>query len=651
MKAFIDDLQLIRIESIEYIYDIRINGYEISWYKNQEQNQYFKSNKEIDLHIADTIYINHHAYPLNIGLVTLKNSFEKKYRYDGPLGAVYTKESTKFYVYSPVAKEVFVLVDDKAYPMTYLEGGTWFREVLGNLEDKTYIYNVRLVDQFVLAKDPYTLASDLNNSVIINPEKLYKQKTEHIKLNKYTDAVIYEGMIRDLTIDLDVEDKGTFLGVTQHSNKLGQSVLSYIKNLGMTHFQVLPVYDFYGVDDINKDLYYNWGYNPMQYFALEGWLSKDPNNPYTRINEFRYLVDTAHDLGLGVNMDVVYNHVYERSLFPYDLFVPGYFYRHDKHYKQTHSAFLENDIETTNYMVRRLIIDSLIHFVKNYKIDGFRFDLMGLMDVDTMNEIERVLRKINPNIMLYGEGWNMDNALPKIKRSNMSNQALMKNIGHFNDFYRNLFKGELHTKNLGFATGSKKHLKDVLQALLGSPHIFDTPNKSLNYVECHDNLTLFDTLAFNYDDIKVKQIYQDFANHVIAISQGVPFYHAGQELYRSKKGVENSYKSPDDINQIKWDIPKSVEKFNQILKLRKSYKVYRYDFYNNENIDVFLGHEYITYVLKSKTYELTHYLKNDFKEISIPNNGKMIFSSQLVSKKSDQYILSKPGVYIIKRKV
>lgn len=650
MKAFIDDLNLIRVESDAYIYHIHIDQYDIKWYKNDGGFQYFKSHKPLILHEVDHIYINDHKYPLEIGLVTLKEPFNQAYQYDGPLGAIYHKDYTDFYVFSPVAKEMYVVIDEVEHPMTYLDGGAYHTRVLGNLEGKSYIYKVRLVDQFTYAKDPYTVASNLTDSVIIDPSKLYQQKYDFVKLNKYTDAVIYEGMIRDLTIDLDVVHKGTFLGVTEHSNQLGQSVLSYMKQLGVTHFQVLPVYDFYGVDDVNKDKLYNWGYNPMQYFALEGWLSKDPKDPYSRINEFRQVVDEAHRLNLGVNMDVVYNHVYERALFSYDHFVPGYFFRHDKHYQQTHSAFLENDVETTHYMVRRLIVDSLVHFVKNYKVDGFRFDLMGLMDVETMNIIEKTLRKINPNVILYGEGWNMDNALPKSMRSNMNNQHLMKNIGHFNDFYRNLFKGKLHTKELGYATGSKAHLKQVKLALHGSPHMFDSPEKSINYVECHDNLTLYDTLAFNYDDEKIKQVYQDLANHLIAISQGVPFYHAGQEMYRTKDGVENSYQHPDAINKVKWHDYESVDKLKELLKLRKRYRVYRNHRYDEKHITSSIHKDYILYTLTGQTYILDHYIKNDFNAVDIQLNGQLIFNSQPIKKQKNKITLEKPGIYIIKRK-
>lgn len=649
MKAFIDDFNLIRIESYDYISDIGIEGYQLYWHKNEGVNQYFKVDKQLKLNEVDHIWINQMKYPLHIGLVTLQKSFNEKFKYDGPLGYEYSKTSTKFYVFSPVAKEINLVVNEVAYPMIF-ESPIWKVEVEGDLELQSYHYEVRLVDAFEKAIDPYNIASNLNDAIIIDIHKVIKENDSYVNLRKYTDAVIYEGHVRDMSLNLDVPNKGTFLGLVEHSTKLNGSVLSYIKNLGMTHLQLLPVFDFYGVDDVKKEKSYNWGYNPMQYFALEGWLSRNPNDPYERLREFRKVVDEAHKIDLGIVMDVVYNHVYERALFPYDVFVPGYFYRHDKNFKQTHSAFLENDVETTNYMVRRLIIDSLVHFVKVFNIDGFRFDLMGLMDNETMNLIDLTLRKINPSIILYGEGWNMDTAVPKKLRSNMQNQMLMENIGHFNDYYRNIFKGKLHTKELGYATGSKGLEEAALLGIVGSPHMFDKPIKSINYVECHDNLTLFDTLDFNYDKVKVKQIYQDFANHLIAISQGVPFYHAGQEMYRSKQGEENSYNSPDEINSLKWYDNSSIKNFKKILKIRKQHQVYRFDQYMKKEVNISKIENYIFYELLAKTYSLTHYIKNDFKVSTLPNDGKLIFSSQKLRRENGFIYADKPGVYIIKRK-
>lgn len=649
MKAFIDDFTLIRIESETYIFDIGIEGYQLYWYKNEDGNQFFKVSKPLELHETDHIWINHQRYPLYIGVVTLLPSFDKKFRYDGPLGYEYSKEETTFYVFSPVAKEMMVVVDGFSYPMHY-EKPIWTTTVIGDLEGKSYQNRVRLVDEFELVNDPYNIASTYTSQVIIDKNKTYQQTYPYVHLKRYTDAVIYEGHIRDLTIRLDVIDKGLYDGLARNSMSLGESVLQYIKRLGMTHLQLLPVQDFYEVDDLEKDKQYNWGYNPMQYFALEGWYSKHPNDPYARINEFKKLVDEAHKIGLGINVDVVYNHVYERHLFPYDQLVPGYFYRHDKHHKPTHTTGLSNDVESTRYMVRRLIVDSLVFLMEYYKVDGFRFDLMGLLDIETMLEVEKRLRKINPSTMLYGEGWNMPSAINPKLRSNMENQKQLPTYAFFNDFVRNNLKGALHTKELGYATGSTHHNKEAILSLLGSPHMFTYPTQSLNYVECHDNMTFYDTLDFNYSKPMIKQMYQDLANHMIAIAQGIPFYHAGQEMYRTKFGVENSYNSKDDINAINWYPYSSIAKLRKLLWIRSKYQAYRYHTYTPSMVKASDIDDYLYYELQSKTYSLHHYIKNDFKKTTLPNDGKIIFNSQKLKKQNGFIYADKPGVYIIKRK-
>ena len=299
-------------------------------------------------------------------------------------------------------------------------------------------------------------------------------------------------------------------------------------------------------------------------------------------------------------------------------------------------------------MVRRLIVDSLKFFVEEYKIDGFRFDLMGLMDVDTMLLIETELKKLNPKIMLYGEGWNMASAVLEKERPNMSNQKLIKGYAQFNDQFRNVLKG---TDSIGYAMGANSDFQLVKWSILGSPNLFDSPLQSINYVECHDNHTFYDklTLNTNYSD-SVKMEYADFALHLVIISQGIPFIHAGQEFYRSKNGVENSYKSNDSINAIKWG-PRltSVDKLKKLIQIRQDHPVYHQKRYL-ENGEVNKVDSLILYVLKNGSYTLTHYLKNDHKTHIIDLEGKrLIFASHdflLVG--VDKIKISKPGVYIVK---
>lgn len=648
MRIFIDGMNLLRVESNEYINVIELNNNDIVWSKNEGENQFFVTKKPIELHNNDTITVNSIIFPLEIGIVTLTKEFEKKFRYDGLLGYHYKKEETTFALFSPVAKQIFVVIDDIEYPMVYQEP-IWKAKISEDLEGSRYHYKIRLVDSFKSVDDPYAVATTKTGNVIIDWDKTLKINKSPIKVKRMVDTIIYEGHVRDLTINLDVEDKGLYLGMIQKSKTLKGSVIDYVKKLGMTHLQLLPVYDFHGVDDCEKETLYNWGYNPSQYFCLEGWFSKNPDDPYARINEFKQLINQAHKIKLGVNMDVVFNHVYDHKTFPYDEIVPGYFYRHDKSYQMTHSCYLDNDVETRNYMVRKLLVDNLIHWAMHYQIDGFRFDLMGLLDIETMLVIEKELKKINPHIMLYGEGWNMSNAVSLKNRSNMKNQTQFRGYSHFNDYYRNTMKGELHGDGIGFTMGSNYLAKQAMEAIIGSPHLFSTPNQSINYVECHDNSTYYDkilaTKKFGLSEIKIRQ---DLANHLILVSQGVPFFHAGQELYRTKKGVENSYNSADEINQITWNSEQdSIKKLKKLIRIRKKYSLYRQDEYNSL-VTISRENKIIVYRLENEKEILIHYIKNYCELEKVPlMKGTLIFPSQKALTEKDFIYIDQPGIYIV----
>lgn len=648
MKIFIEDFKLIRIESDKYIHSIELEDNHVSWLKNEGINQYFITEHDINLQKNDKIMINHESFFLQIGLVTLTKAFEKRFRYDGPLGFIYDKEATSFYLFSPVAKQVNLVIGDDTYEMDYHEP-IWTVKVDGDMHLKTYHYQIRLSDSFKDVKDPYTVGASTKGSHIVDFNRAIPITKTPIKLKNYVDAVIYEGHVRDMSINLDVEHKGLYDGLLEESRALGSNVLTYIKKLGMTHLQFLPIFDFDDVYDEDKKLKYNWGYNPSQYFSLEGWFSKAPEDPYDRINSLRSIVEYAHQMKLGINMDVVYNHVYQFRTFPYDDIVPGYFYRHDQANKMTDNSYCGNDVETRNYMVRKLIVDSLAHLQKTYQLDGFRFDLMGLIDIDTMLLIEKTLKKQNPYIMVYGEGWNMQTEISHKNQANMSNQAQFIGYAHFNDSYRNTMKGELHGEGLGFAMGNHKLQKAAMDVIVGSKKMFTSPNQSINYIECHDNLTFYDKMVLSHGlQLPDFKIAQDFANHLIAISQGVPFYHAGQEFYRSKKGVENSYNHPDEINQITWRVQEAaVKKLKALLKLRKKYRLYRQTTYNNQ-VSIKKLNKLIVYRLEDENNILIHYIKNYYDLEKLPlENGKLIFPSQKALTENHSIYVDQPGIYIV----
>ncbi len=646
MKAYIDDFNLIRIEGLEPIKYVAMKNNKVRLKRINKTTVLGYLKNELVLNIENIVYVNDYKLVLEIGLVTQTSNFNQKYQYDGPLGAIYKKEETSFYVFSPTAQDLKVVLDGTEYEMIY-RNGVWEATVKGNHHLKAYYYLVKNKSFYKKALDPYAKAGTNDFSYVIDFSKTKQISKSSITQTNYLDTIIYEGHVRDLTHNLKLDNKNLYLGLIEKSEFLGMSVLDYIKSLGVTHLQLLPIYDFGGVNDINKDELYNWGYNPEQYFLLDGWYSKDPNNPIARINEVKEVVEYAHNIGLGINMDVVYNHVYEAKKFSYDILVPNYFYRFSNQ-KMTNTSGCGSDNETKNYMVRRLIVDSLIFFVEEYKIDGFRFDLMGLMDIQTMLLIEKELKKRNPKIMLYGEGWNMPSAISEKERPNMSNQKLIKGYAQFNDQFRNVLKG---TDNGGYAMGANNDFQIVKWSILGSPNLFDSPLQSINYVECHDNHTFYDklTISTNYSD-SVKMEYSDFALHLVIISQGIPFIHAGQEFYRSKNGVENSYKSNDSINAIKWG-PRltSVDKLKKLIKIRKEHPVYHQKYYL-ENGEVKEVNSLIEYVLKNGEYTLTHYLKNDHKTNILDLEGKrLIFASHdFLLAGVDKIKINKPGVYIVK---
>lgn len=644
MRAYIDKYNLVRIISDEVIYKVSMIGFKGELTRIDKNTSYFALDSDLDLHKSYLIFINDYAISLEIGLITQTVEFDNLTRYNGPLGAVYHKEYTDFYVWSPVAKELKLSLDNMMYEMTN-QDNVWHVRVSGDNHLKPYHYQVKIHTFFEKVLDPYAKAGTNDDSFVLNLKKIPKVTQSPITTSDKTKAILYEGHVRDMTIGLDVNNKGLFTGLVSNSKTLDGTVLDYIYNLGITHLQLLPVTDFLGVDDVNKSDLYNWGYNPNQFFLFDGWFSKNPNDPMLRITEFSKVVNYAHKIGLGINLDVVFNHVYDWVNFSYNKLVPNYMYQFDEKGVITNSSGCQNDVASTRYMVRRLIVDSLIYLAQYYKIDGFRFDLMGLMDIKTMQVIEKELKAINPHIMLYGEGWNIPNTFAPEERANMANQKKLKTYAQFNDQFRNHLKG---TNKFGYAMGNNDNFDILKESLLGSLNIFDSPNQSINYVECHDNYTFYDEISIKtkYEEYK-KWHYQDLATHLVLISQGIPFIHAGQEFYRTKKQVENSYKSPDEINMITWNHKLgSVDKIRELIKIRKNHKIYTNSNAKVKTVEQKVG--LVVFTLENGRERVIHYIQNDYQVRKIKlEGGQVLFASQDYLLEPSQIKISKPGVYAI----
>lgn len=609
---------------------------------------------------------------LRSGSIIRSKEFERQFAYDGPLGVEYHKEYSIFRCWSPVAKKLMVELykgtGKERYDFTYVNRGLWECVVEGDLDGVGYLYFVKVNERLQALLDPYAIASAENEkyNFVVNPDKFYKMKYPIPEFSgRYTDAIIYEASVRDFTNQLKSENCGTFLGLVENNpTEKGPTGLDYIKSLGITHLQLLPTYDFGGVDDVDKDSRYNWGYNPDQYMVPCGWYSKHPEDPYSRINELLELIDECHKRGIRVIMDVVFNHVYHWKSFGFEKLVPGYPYRVNLDASVNNASGCGNTMATERYMISRFVRDTLSYYAKTYSVSGFRFDLMGLLDINTLNLAHDDLIKINPTIMLYGEGWNMDNPLPDEFRPHMYNHKKTPGYAFFNDRYRDYVRGSQWDRTPGYAFGSGKSLYDLHKLVTGSCldyYKFDEPEQTINYVECHDNYTFYDFgyYAISQSDEDVRNASR-LALELILISVGVPFIHAGQEFFRTKRGVENAYNSSDYINMIDYrrrdEYMDNVNVIRDLIQIRKEYECFRIST-KEEIIDrvhildgVVTPHTSGLFV-ENDGFVLYVITKNDNEDFKV-NVGKseMIFDGfGKCSIVNTEFTLQKPGVYIIRK--
>jgi pullulanase len=537
---------------------------------------------------------------LYTGKIVRTELFDDIYYYEqSDLGMSYRRDRTKFKIWTPVAKYMKLELLDKQgnreiVDMEYDNQGVWYLRLKGDYEGYRYRYISYVNGKEHRVRDPYGISSTANGeyNYVIDTSKLYKMRSQRPKFSGvYTDAVIYETSVRDFTKSDSIHASypGTYKSFTEQGLKTKQgnpAGIDHILDLGITHIQLMPVYDFFGVDELQPNKSYNWGYNPEQFFVPEGSFSLDPDDPYARINELREMVDDIHSHNIRVTMDVVFNHVWDHETFPFEKIIPGYGFRFDNQGLMTNSSGCNNDLATERRMVRKFIIDAVMYWAKEFKMDGFRFDLMGLIDIRTMNTLRQKLDRFRNDIIVYGEGWNMPTTLGNDRTAHMYNPHLLFNIGHFNDKFRETIKGAtFDVKQKGYALGSNAKLWDVKHLIAGScldKFLFRYPSQSINYIECHDNNTFYDkTVAALGKEVKEDIIKrrQRLATSMVILSQGVPFFHNGQEFYRTKQGVENSYKHPDSINSVNWDLVdqnmRDINVIKELLRIRKKYDLFR----------------------------------------------------------------------------
>lgn len=516
--------------------------------------------------------------------------FAEKYHYHGSdLGVTYTKTRSKFRLWAPTAEKVMLIIyptggdsSGEHHPMQRAEQGTWVAELSGDLHGVYYNYLTTHDGFTVETIDPYARACGVNGQrgMVVdlartNPEGW--DKLQSPPLAHFTDAIIYELHIRDFTIDHSsgVQQRGKYLGLTEIGTVNREKLftgLSHLKELGVTHIQLMPIMDFFTVDEskvITEE--YNWGYDPQNFNIPEGSYATDPFHGEVRIRELKQMIKTLKEHGFRVIMDVVYNHTYLNYDSHLNRIVPGYYYRQDMHGNFTNGSGCGNELASERFMVRKLIIDSVCYWATEYKIDGFRFDLMGLLDIVTINEIRSRLNAIDPTILIYGEGWTgghspLADGLKAIK----GNVRQLPGSGVFNDDLRDAIKGHVFfAEQRGFvngATGMEESIKcgvvaatdhdqvDYSQVLYSRFAWAAEPAQSINYCSSHDNLTLFDKLQKTNPDDSFEDLVamHKMALAIVLTSQGIPFLHAGSEFLRTKHGHDNSYNAKDAINKIDW---------------------------------------------------------------------------------------------------
>ncbi|KYH35117.1 pullulanase precursor [Clostridium tepidiprofundi DSM 19306] len=561
------------------------------------------------------------------------------------LGANYTKQYTLFKVWSPVAQNMkLVIYNDyndkvgKVYDMKKGEKGVWEYKLAGDNKNKYYNYRVTINGVEKETPDPYAKGATVNGQKgmivdfsSLNPDGWDSQRIpEPIKT---TEAVAYEMHVRDFSISKDsgMKNKGKYLAFTEKGTKISDRVvtgLDHIKELGITHLHLMPVYDFASVDETKEG--YNWGYDPYLYNVPEGSYSTNPYDGRVRIKEFKQMVQSLHENDIRVVMDVVFNHTFSTGDSPFDILVPKYYYRTNSNGEYTNGSGCGNETASEKPMMRKFIVDSVKFWATEYKIDGFRFDLMALHDIDTMKEVKRELMKINPNILIYGEPWTGGtSSLSPTKQFRKGSQKGL-DIAVFNDDFRNAIKGDNDGAGLGFVNGGFGFEKAIKKGIAGSIKYSNSlqgftqePGETINYVSSHDNLCLFD--KFEKSNPKSTPEEREKMNRlalsIVLTSEGIPFIQGGTEILRTKQGVHNSYNSGDNINEIEWNRKekyyKTYEYIKGLIELRKSQKVMTLD--SAEEIRKSL--KFIDSPKNTVAYLLKSSHKGDFKNIFIIHNA------------------------------
>ena len=501
----------------------------------------------------------------------------------------YTPLATRFYLWSPTAEEVRLMLYDagegghayETVKMEPTEDGTWTTSVDKNLLGKFYAFNVKINDKWqgdTPGINAHAVGVNGKRAAIIdwkttNPEGWESDRRPSLK--SPADMIIYEMHHRDFSVDSTsgIKNKGKYLALTEHGTMNSDKLLTGIDHLielGVTHVHLLPSSDYASIDETKLEvLPYGGLFDPANYNVPDGSYSTDPYQPATRVKEFKQMVQALHRAGIRVIMDMVYNHTFNTVESNFERTVPGYFYRQKEDGTLANGSGCGNETASERPMMRKFMIESVLYWIKEYHIDGFRFDLMGVHDIETMNEIRKAVNKVDPTICIYGEGWAADTPqYPADSLAMKGNVSHMPGIAVFSDELRDGLCGPVWKKEKGAflagVPGAEMSVKFGIVAAIEHPQVrcdsvnysqkpwAEQPTQMISYVSCHDGLCLVDRLKASMPGATPEQLVRldKLAQTVVFTSQGIPFIYAGEEVMRDKQGVDNSYKSPDAVNAI-----------------------------------------------------------------------------------------------------
>ena len=510
----------------------------------------------------------------------------------------YATDKSTFKLWSPNADSVILRIyaeGEGGTPLKTLKmkrqpEGLWKTIVKEDLKGRFYTFSIKENGNW-MAENPGIFAKAVgingHRAAIIDMNQTNPVGWEddiRPELKSVADAVIYEMHWRDFTADPSsgLKNLGKYLSLKENT---GVSGINHLKELGVTHIHIMPSYDYASVDETTLEQHeYNWGYDPLNYNVPDGSYSTNPYDPAIRINEFKQMVMACHKAGIRVIMDVVYNHVMDAATSNFELTAPGYFFRKKADGSLANGSGCGNETASDHPMMQSYMVQSIQYWMTEYHIDGFRFDLMGIHDIETMNEIRDAAFAIDPMVLLYGEGWAAEApAYPEEKLAMKANMSHIPGVAAFSDELRDALRGPFWSDEKGaFLIGEAGHEENIKFGILGAIDGWaKEPTQMIAYVSCHDDMCLVDRLhatAPNASEAEVIAL-DKLAQTAVFTSQGIPFIFNGEEVLRNKKGVHNSYKSPDSVNAIDWN---NKTKFRDVfdyycglIAMRKAHPAFR----------------------------------------------------------------------------